>query len=132
VNGESAPRGLRWPLRIREVQSDSVVILEVAGRVGHASVDRLATALATITDRGVRGLVVDLAQVDYISSAGLEAIDRAATRLVALGGVLVLCALSESVRIAFDLGGILTRYPVESSRERAIARAGHPLQRPAG
>ena len=127
MNGESTPRGLRWALRLREAPGgDGVVIVEVGGRLGHASAGRLAATLGAVVDRGVRGLVLDLAQVDYISSAGLEAVDRAAMRLAGRDGVLVLCALSEPVRIAFDLAGFLTRYPVESSREQAIIRAGHP------
>lgn len=122
MNGEPGSRSLRWPLRIKEEQCDGAVILELSGRLSHASADRLTAALADLSDRRARHLILDLAQVDYISSAGLLAIDLGAKRLAAVDGVLVLCALPEPLRIAFDLAGFLTRYPVEPSREQAIAR----------
>jgi stage II sporulation protein AA (anti-sigma F factor antagonist) len=128
VNGESASRGLRWPLRIKEDRRDGVVILELEGRLGHASADRLTAVLGTVIDQGARSLILDLAQVDYISSAGLLAVDLAAKHLAAIDGVLVLCSLPEPLRIAFELAGFLTRYPVEPSRDLAIAaaRGGQP------
>ena len=98
------------------------MVLEVAGRLGHASADRLTAALAAAIEPRPRGLILDLEQVDYISSAGLLAIDLAGQQLAAAGGALVLCALPEPLRIAFELAGLVTRYPVEPSRELAIAR----------
>ena len=128
MNGESASRGLRWPLRIKPVipltgdRRNGVVVLEIAGRLGHASADRLTAALTAAIEPRPRGLILDLAQVDYISSAGLLAIDLAGQQLAAAGGALILCALPEPLRIAFELAGLVTRYPVEPSRELAIAR----------
>jgi anti-anti-sigma factor len=125
VNGEPASRGLRWPLRIKVVAGDSadgVVTLVLAGRLGEASANQLSAALDAAIESRPRGLILDLEQVDYLSSAGLRALDLAGQRLAASGGVLVLCALSEPLRIAFELAGFLTRYPVEPSRELASAR----------
>lgn len=122
MDGKSGSPRLRWPLRINEVRCDGVLIFELSGRLGHGSAHRLTTAVDAHTDQPGRGLILDLANVDYISSAGLLAIDLAAKQVAATDGVLVLCALPEPVRIAFDLAGFLSRYPIEPSRERAIAR----------
>jgi anti-anti-sigma regulatory factor len=66
--------------------------------------------------------VIDLGGVDYISSAGLKALAAAANLCAHAHGGLALCGLGEPVRIALDLGGMLADFPVEPSRDRAIAR----------
>ena len=50
------------------------------------------------------------------------------------GGTLVLCGLTDPVRIALDLGGLLSDLAVEDSREPGIVRAaaGTPSLRGGG
>jgi anti-anti-sigma factor len=112
-------------LRIVEQRHDDVLVLELAGRVGAASAGLLAEAVANAFNRGDR-LVVDLSGVDYVSSAGLRALEVAAGEAAGNGGrpgTLVLCAVSEPVRIALDLAGLLPRLRIEPSRDLAVARA---------
>jgi anti-anti-sigma factor len=64
--------------------------------------------------------------VDYISSAGLLALEAVSGRVQQADGELVLCGLIEPVRLAFDLAGLLPHFAVEPSRELALTRlAGH-------
>jgi anti-anti-sigma factor len=91
--------------------------------VGRASADGLRRTLEEAIGQGDRRLVVDFELVDYISSAGLEALEAAALQCGRDRGALVLCSLTEPVRIVFDLAGLLPDFPIEPSRERAVARA---------
>jgi anti-anti-sigma factor len=100
-----------------------VLVLALAGRVAFASADTLAATVADAIAQGNRHLVIDLARVDYMSSAGLKALEVAAGRCSEMHGTLVLCALSEPVRIALDLAGLIPRFPIEASRDRAVAHA---------
>jgi anti-sigma B factor antagonist len=112
-------------LRIVELRQDDVLVLELAGRVSAASAGLLTDAVSRAFARGDR-LVVDFSGVDYLSSAGLRALDAAAGDGVGNGGHpgrLVLCGVLEPVRIALDLAGLLPRLQVEPSREQAVARA---------
>jgi len=120
---------LRWPLRITEERPEGVLVLALAGRVGFASAGTLAAAVANAVAQGIHRLVIDLALVDYMSSAGLTALDMGAGRCSEMGGTLVLCAVSEPVRIALDLAGLLPRFPIETSRDRAVAQALKPSGR---
>lgn len=113
---------LRWPLRITQDRRDGVLVLALAGRVGFASADTLAATVADAMAKGERSLVIDLASVDYVSSAGLNALEAAATACAALGGTLVLCAVTEPVRVALDLAGLLSQFPIERTRDRAVAQ----------
>ena len=122
MGGESARPRLRWPLRVTEELYDGVLIVVVAGRLSHASAGALNTALEQAIDRGHQELVIDFAHVDYVSSAGLMAIERAATHLAHIDGLLVLCCVAEPVRLALDLAGLLAHMPIDPSREHAAAR----------
>jgi stage II sporulation protein AA (anti-sigma F factor antagonist) len=113
---------LKWPLGIVEEESGGVLVLTLAGRLGAGSAASFEAAVAEAVGRGEARLVVDLTGVDYISSAGLQALSAAAGRCARSGGGLALCGVSEPVRIALDLGGLLEDLPPEPSRDDAIAR----------
>ena len=112
---------LRWSLQITEERQQAVLVLTVRGRLGQASAGTLDAAIRAAGGEPA-GFVIDLTQVDYISSAALVAIDGAAGRLAASRRVLVLCAVPEPVRIALELSGLLSRVSIEPTRERAVAR----------
>jgi anti-anti-sigma factor len=99
-----------------------VLVLTVAGRIGHASAPGLRERLEALVAAGERRLVIDLEAVDYLSSAGLVVLEAATARFEAIHGALVLCAVTEPVRIVLDLAGALPRFAIEPSRGAAIAR----------
>ena len=113
---------LRWSLRINEERRDGALILALAGRLGATSAVYLDVAVSEAIGRGDSRLVIDLAGVDYVSSAGLKALAAAASLCARARGGLAICGLGEPVRIALDLGGLLADFVVEPSRDRAIAR----------
>ena len=114
--------GLRWPLRINEERQEGALVLALAGRLGATSAVYLDRAVSAAVGRGDTRLVIDLGEVDYVSSAGLRALAAAARKCAQARGALALCGLGEPVRIALDLGGMLADFPVESSRDRAVVR----------
>jgi anti-anti-sigma factor len=94
----------------------------VAGRIGHAASAGFGDALAAASRRAGGLLVLDMAGVDYVSSSGLQVLGAAANSLTAGCGSLVLCCLSEPVRIAIELAGMLDALAIEPSREEAASR----------
>jgi len=117
---------LKWPLRILEERRGAVTVLTLTGRLGAASAATFAAGLAAVVGRGDVRVAIDLAGVDYISSAGLKPLADAAGLCVRNGGALVLCCLTDPVRIALDLGGLLGDLAIEPSLDDAIARAAGP------
>jgi anti-anti-sigma factor len=98
-------------------------MLTLAGRLGSASAGGLRRTLEEAIAQGHQRVVVDFGLVDYVSSVGLAALEGAGARCARDRGVLVLCSLTESVQIVFDLAGSLPDLPIEPSRERAVTRA---------
>jgi anti-anti-sigma factor len=113
---------LRWPLRISEERADGVLVLALNGRLGAVSAVGFDAAVSEAVARGDVRLVVDLDGVDYISSAGLRAMAAAGGRCSEARGALCLCRLTEPVRIALDLGGLLRELSIETTRQEAIVR----------
>ena len=122
MSGQTGGARLRWPLRIATERRGGVLVLVASGRLSHTSAGSLTSALDAAIGRESGGLVLDVGQVDYISSAGIVALDDAAGRLAQNGCALVLCGVGEPVRIALDLAGMLPRLVIELSRDDAVAR----------
>ena len=107
-----------WYFSLQSDLADGVLILSLAGRLTRGSVPRLRDALA----EGQGGMLVDLRHLDYVSGPGLAAIRDAAEQAAGAGRSFVLCGLEGSVRIAFELAGLLEVLTVESNRELGLAR----------
>ena len=111
-----------WTLYLHRESQDGVRILVVRGRIGVAASPRLAALLTEELSAGHPRIVVDLDGVDYMSSAGLGALQAAATKAAACGARLALCRLTEPVRVAFDLAGVMAEFTIETSCDAAAAR----------
>jgi anti-anti-sigma factor len=111
-------------MEIREERAGGALVLAPRGRIDSGTAAELEKSLLGPVARGDRRLVIDLRGVDYISSAGLRVLLRAANELRPLGGTLVLCSMGESVREVFELAGFTALFPIEASRELALERAG--------
>lgn len=78
-------------------------------------------AVETMMGEGENAFVVDLADLDYISSAGLRSILALAKKLKTSGGSLHLAALQDTVRDVFDISGFSSIIPVFDSVEGACS-----------
>jgi anti-anti-sigma factor len=63
-----------------EVAGDGRIIVAAAGQVDLATAPQLAQALAQARLEGATGIVVDLADVDFLDSAGVRVLVEAARR----------------------------------------------------
>ncbi|HWI57943.1 MAG TPA: STAS domain-containing protein, partial [Bacillota bacterium] len=82
------------------------VELKLKGRMDATWSDHVARALAECMRSGQHNLVVDMAQVDYISSAGLRVLVLYARQLKAIQGRLGVVHASSIVRKVLELAGL--------------------------
>lgn len=86
-------------------------VVEVSGRIDSATAPDLATALNELTEKGQYKLVLDMEDVDFISSAGLRVlIDTQKTCQRLNRGRLVLAEVPEHIYEAFDLAGFVALF----------------------
>ena len=107
-----------WRCEVHCHIEDGVAVLTVTGRVGSEGAPRLGSELRRLIDAGHQRLLVDLAGVDYMNSAGLEVVANAAKELTGTGGVgaayrgggpgrvLALSGLREPVRLVLAMAGL--------------------------
>jgi anti-anti-sigma factor len=79
------------------------------GRIWQTTISELDGAARQLVSEGVRILVLDLSQVDYLNSSALGAIEKLSTELAGLGGRLVLRNPTAPVRVALELSGGLVQ-----------------------
>lgn len=106
---------------LREDAAGDVAILEVKGRIDSTSAPALGERLTALLAGSGRRLVLDLAQLEYISSAGFRILLLAAKRADEAGSRFVLCGISGKVRQLFDLGGFLDLFGISATRDEGIA-----------
>ncbi len=83
-----------------------VRVLHLEGRLDGANSSALEAEAFGIIDSGVRRLLINLEDLDYVSSAGLRAFLAIAKHIVAAGGRLAVCSLKPNVAELFDVSGI--------------------------
>jgi anti-sigma B factor antagonist len=105
---------------LREDIAGEVTVLEVKGRIDSTTAPVLGEKLTGALAIPQRRLVLDLRQLEYISSAGFRVLLLAAKRAEEAGSRFVLCSVSGKVRQLFDLGGFLDLFPISASREEGI------------
>jgi anti-anti-sigma factor len=96
------PVAKSWFLTIsHEKQAESVVI-KAAGRLGSAAAAELAAALSAAIADG-SPVILDIADVDYLSSAGLDAIGAVAARMKSTARSLEVRGAQGATKLSLDL-----------------------------
>lgn len=106
------------------IQADSkpgAVVIRVKGRMDAITAPEFDQACAKLISEGTTKLVVDLREMDYISSAGLRSILSAGKSVRAQGGQLLLCNLQGMVKEIFEISGFLSIFPAHPTEEDALA-----------
>ena len=100
-------------------EQGGVRLYGVKGRLDSATAGDLDKALQSLfTETGTRA-VIDLAALDYISSAGLRVMLMLAKRAKQSQGRLILCSLSPHVREVFEISGFMKI--LETAADQAAA-----------
>ena len=105
---------------LREDTSGDITILEVNGRIDSSTAPVLGEKLTASLVTPKRRLILDLRQLEYISSAGFRILLLAGKRAEESEARFVLCSVTGKVRQLFDLGGFLDLFVISGSREEAI------------
>ncbi len=96
-------------------------LVKVTGRIDSQTYQELEVAMNDILDAGRFNIVLDMAEVDFISSAGLRLlinVQKACRKLDR--GELVLARVSERVHSALDLAGFVPLFRIEDDVLHAV------------
>jgi anti-anti-sigma factor len=109
---------------ISETQLNSATVLALAGRLDGLTSGTLENKIGALLAAGTRKLVLDCAQLVYISSAGLRVFLSAAKKMKAAGGAIAFASLTPVVQDAFELSGFTNILAVHPNASAAAAALG--------
>ncbi len=96
-----------------------VLVLELAGRLDARWSDHVAASIETALRDGRHQLRLDLAHVDYISSAGIRVLIRYSQELRRIGGSFGISQPAQPVVEVLEMAGVLALLEVAAPADRA-------------
>lgn len=111
-------------MTVSEKEIGNVCVLAPRGRLDGNSASDFEETLTAIIDGGKTRLVMDLAELVYISSAGLRTLLTAAKKIKTVDGQLAFCGLNDTVKEVFEISGFTAILNVADSLDAAVAAVG--------
>jgi anti-sigma B factor antagonist len=108
-------------LQIAEERHGETLVLRPSGRLDRTTSPELERVLLGQIEGGAVRLLIDLAGIDYVSSAGLRVLLVAGKRTKAAQGALALCGLKPAIREVFEISGFASLFPIHPDAAAALA-----------
>ena len=105
---------------LNQEMRDDCLILRPVGRLDNSSSPELDKVVGEQVDAGIKRIVFDFSDMDYISSAGLRVVLMAGKRLRAARGAVALSGMRELVREVFEISGFINLFPSAATLEEAL------------
>jgi len=109
------------PIRVTEVKP-KVWMIAPSGRLDAMQSRELTAVLWQVLEQGHKWLLVDMSEVDYISSVGFKTLVSAWQRARDLKGDLMLVTLTPRVREVMEMIGLDLVFSIADTPEKALAR----------
>ena len=119
-------------MEITESRTADIVTLSLSGKLDGTTAKAFEEKILGQIESGDRRFIIDLAELDYVSSQGLRVFLLAGKRLDSANGKLVLCGFKKTipyytlnripdpVREVFDTSGFSSIFPSYGSHNDAI------------
>ncbi|MFA6293700.1 MAG: STAS domain-containing protein [Victivallales bacterium] len=105
-----------------EIQSkveNGFTSLAINGRLDAVTAAAAEADINKVIESGATRLVLNLAGLDYVSSAGLRVLLVTAKKLSRQNGKIVLYGLKDNVREVFSISGFLSIFPIAADETEA-------------
>jgi anti-anti-sigma factor len=102
--------------------SEGICVLRPEGRLDGATSPVFESDVSKVVAGDASKLLLDMAGLNYISSAGLRIVLQAAKQMKTKGGRLALCSLKEQIKEVFDISGFSGILDISPTQEEAMLR----------
>jgi len=109
-------------MEVVEKRQEGICILGLLGRLDSNTSPEFEKKIFEVIDDGTKSVVVDFASLDYISSAGLRVLLKAAKELKRSEGKIVLCSMKDYIKEVFEIAGFVALFPITSSVGEAVKK----------
>ncbi len=107
-------------MEIIQEKKENFVILKLEGRLDTNTASALEDKLMGLINNDENKIIVDLAQLDFISSSGLRVLLMAGKKIKTVNGKLGLCTLQDHVKEVFDVAGFTMLFAIFLSQDEAV------------
>jgi len=102
----------------------NVLVASPSGQIDMMACNDFKVAIhANLDETKAKHLVIDLADLEYLTSAGFREFFLAGRRMGREGGTLSVCRLQPMVKELFEIAQFNTAYAIHGTREAAVAAA---------
>jgi anti-anti-sigma factor len=108
-------------IEITLIKTDDVLVMDISGRVDSITAITLGEQLLAAWEKDKNQIVLDLSDVEYITSAGLREIMSALDRARQSGGDVRLATPSARVTEVLELTGFDQHLKIFDTRDEAVA-----------
>lgn len=107
-------------MEIKNYEKDEVSVVELIGNLDTSTSPEAEAKVNELLDAGARKMVINLGQIDYLSSSGLRVFLGAAKRMMASGGKVVLCNPNSLVKEILEHSGFDSIIEIKPSLDEAL------------
>ena len=108
-------------LSIETDNTQTIAVMKVKGRVDSETVPEFDDALTKLLQNNKNKIILNLQDVNYMSSAGLRAMVKAYQSANKSGGDVRLAAVSEPIEVILRTVGMMQMFKMFSTSEEAAA-----------
>jgi len=105
---------------IIEKRENNIDIFKINGDLNSNTSPQLEEKVFSAINSGSNEMIIDFADLDYISSAGLRVIVKTAKNLKRSEGTVVLCSMQDYVKEVFEVAGFDAFLNIVSTMDDAM------------
>lgn len=106
-------------MEIKESKERYYKILRLSGRLDTTTYKKFEDYISHVLEQNNKWLLINLADVSFISSSGLRVFLSALKQAKAKKGNIVLCSLSENVAEVFKMSGFKSFFEIFNTEDEA-------------
>ena len=101
-------------------QKNGVSIFNLQGRIDASNSNQIHEKIMDEIESGANDIVINFAEVSYISSAGLRILVYTSKTMKKKSGTLSICAMSKNIEKIFQISGLMGLFDVHSNLETSL------------
>jgi anti-sigma B factor antagonist len=101
-------------------ESEGIRIVDIAGKLHTGASPEAEEFINNLIEEGATKILLNLRDLDFISSTGLRVILATGKKLLEKGGKLVLCSPNATVSDVFRLSGYYQMFSILGTEEEAL------------
>ena len=106
-------------MNLSDSKMGTAAVVEVSGRMDATSSALFETHCSKLIAKGDTVIVLDFADLEYLSSAGLRSILSILKKVKPLGGKVVISGARGTAKEIFDISGFNSMFPMTDTMEAA-------------